>query len=94
MPKREPTFSPYCDFCCDICLIVARDGGVRLTLSMSTVAGQVDGRLIEGLIGLGSELKTAKIQASMGESVGNCGRQCLLPGVQVGHGGALPERVA
>ena len=75
MPERKPTFSPYCDFCCAICLIVARDGGVRLALSTSTstVAGQVDGRLIRELIGLGFELKTAKIQASIGESVGNCG---------------------
>lgn len=93
MAEPEPTFSLYCDACCDICLIVASDGGVRLALSTSRVAGQVEGRSLGTLIGLGSGLKTAEIQVSIGESVGSCGRQCLLPGVQVGHGGALPERV-
>ena len=93
MPEPEPIFSPYCDGCCDICLIAASDGGVRLALSTSMVAGQVNGRSLRRLIGLGSGLKTAEIQASIGESVGSCGRQCLLPGVQVGHGGAPPERV-
>ena len=93
MLELEPTFSSYCDGCCDICLIAARDEGVRLALSTSTVAGQVDGRLIGGLIGLRSELKTAEIQASTGESASSCERQCLLPSVQVGHGGALPKRV-
>ena len=76
----------------DICLIVASDGGVRLSLLTSTVAGQVDGRLFGELIGRGSELKTAEIQASTGKSLKSCGRQCLLPNVQVGHGRALPER--
>jgi hypothetical protein len=66
---------------------------VRLSLLTSTVAEQVDGRSLGGLVGRGSGLKTAEIQASTGESVESCGRQCLLPGAQVGHGGALPERV-
>lgn len=66
---------------------------MRLALSTSTVAEQVNGRSLGGLIGPGSGLKTADIQALTDESVGSCGRQCLLPGVQIGHGGALPERV-
>ena len=44
-------------------------------------------------MGRGSRLKIAKSQASTDEPVGSCGRQSLLPGAQVGHGGALPERV-
>ena len=70
---RGPTLSAYCDGCRDICLSVASDGGVRLSLLTSTVAGQVDGRSLGGLTGRrGSGLKIVEIQASTSELVGSC----------------------
>ena len=61
MFESKSIFSSFIDICCDICLIVASDEDMRLTLSTSTIAKQVDKRSLERLIELDSKLKIVEI---------------------------------